>query len=369
MNLQIEKLLKDSCSDDLSDKKHVQQNPNLILAPDNIRKDISVLARMLIKVYVGWPFLQKNKKSKILQILNSLYSIDTKISAQNLYNGLIPILEIIQDGHFSFHFYGRHFCMNQYVAQNVGGNIAGDEKIFTKLRDDGIAVLGLPKMYTGLYSDYKEDYRGNWVMKQLIDFQSDLKKSRALILDLRDNTGGELRLSGEVCNYLHPHKDNFIHKNYFRINPDAMKYNNFTYDKNVIIEDTDIPDLKLVTTNFQSDCITDTIDYKNAIYILTNRSTQSAAELLIHNLKRYSNVKIIGDNTGGALRYSRVRSTVCPHSHIAAFVGTMGIASIKQDFELFGFKPNIKCSGGQDAFNVALQDFYGHNVVNKYNGR
>jgi hypothetical protein len=47
----------------------------------------------------------------------------------------------------------------------------------------------------------------------------------------------------------------------------------------------------------------------------------------------------------------------------------MGVASIEPNFELRRFEPDIKCPNGQDAFNVALQDFYSHNVINKYNGR
>ena len=51
------KLLKDSGTDDIVEKKGVPQDENKILTPEDIQHDVSVLARMLINVYVGWPSL------------------------------------------------------------------------------------------------------------------------------------------------------------------------------------------------------------------------------------------------------------------------------------------------------------------------
>jgi len=353
-----QKLLKDSCTDDIFEEKNVPQDKNKILSPNDIKHDVSVLSRMLVNVYVGWLFLPDTKKMQILKILDDLYSLNTEISAEAFYNRLNPILEVIQDGHFSFHFYGRHFCRTQYKEQNVGNNINPDKKVLlTKLRDDGVAVIGLSRMYTGIYRDYKDDYHGNWVMKQLVEFKDKLKSSRALVLDLRDNPGGELRLTGEICYYLFPDKDSFVHDFYVRINPDAMKLNtNSGFDDNIKIQDTDFPDLKHLINNFKDDCIVDTVNYDKNIYVLTNHYTASSAELLVHKLKKHHNVKLVGDNTGGVLQYCRARGVVCPHSHVAIFVGTIGMPFIKQDFELHGFTPDIKCKDGTNAFDVALKE-------------
>lgn len=371
LNQLEQKLLKDSCTDDIVEKKGVPQDENKILTPEDIQHDVSILARMFINVYVGWPFLSDTKKLQIFEILDALYSNNTTISAKAFYDKLSLILDIIQDGHFSFHFYGRHFANKLHKKQNVGGNINPDKKsLITELRADSVAVIGLSHMYTGIYRDYKDDYNGNWAMKQLIDFKSKLKSSRALILDLRDNMGGELRFAGEISHYLCPDNDSFIHDFYVRINPDAMKLNEHNFfDKNIKMQDTDITDLKHLTKNFESDCVVDTVNYDKNIYILTNTATVSSAELLIYKLKKHPNVKIIGDNTGGALKYCRPRGVVCPHSHIAIFVGTIGMPFIEPNFELHGFTPDIKCIDGQNAFNIALNEIDNKNIKFNCNNR
>ena len=82
LNQLEQKLLKDSCTDDIVEKKGVPQDENKILTPEDIQYDVSILARMLINVYVGWPFLSDTKKLQIFEILDALYSNNTTISAK-----------------------------------------------------------------------------------------------------------------------------------------------------------------------------------------------------------------------------------------------------------------------------------------------
>ena len=68
------KLLKSSTVDDLITERPKQIDENKKLFPKQIKQDISTLARVLIRAYVGWPVHNQTIKIAVLDILQNIYN-------------------------------------------------------------------------------------------------------------------------------------------------------------------------------------------------------------------------------------------------------------------------------------------------------
>ena len=67
-------LLKNSSVDDISALTSVKQEPTKKLTAKEVKQDVSILARLLIRAYVGWPVLNVFIKRKVLKQLIDIYN-------------------------------------------------------------------------------------------------------------------------------------------------------------------------------------------------------------------------------------------------------------------------------------------------------
>jgi C-terminal processing protease CtpA/Prc len=97
--------------------------------------------------------------------------------------------------------------------------------------------------------------------------------------------------------------------------------------------------------------------YDKPIYILTDGKTGSSSEMFLLRMLHHPRVRVVGDNSAGMEVFGNIGTGFLPASNITFGVG-MNYRELEIDnFELKGYKPDIKCKDGQDAFVVALNDF------------
>jgi retinol-binding protein 3 len=159
-----------------------------------------------------------------------------------------------------------------------------------------------------------------------------LKNTDALIIDVRNNGGG---------------------------NPDMVKYIcNFLFDKS-----THINDLYERRTNKTQAYWTEPVKgseifSKIPVYVLTNRRTFSGAEEFAYDLQSQHRAKIIGETTGGGAHL------VSPHLIGNGFIGLIPFARAinpvtKNNWEAVGVQPdiNIVSDNATDAAVLAYYDY------------
>ena len=93
------------------------------------------------------------------------------------------------------------------------------------------------------------------------------------------------------------------------------------------------------------------------IYILTDSKTGSSAEMFLLRMLHHPMVTVIGDNSRGMEVYGCMAQTYLPISKLIIRTGMHYRILEYNNFELHGYKPDIKCKDGQDAFYVALSKY------------
>ena len=337
-------LLKDSSLDDVRGGKPDAHVPEKRLTADDVQHDIAVLARYLIRVYVGWPVHSDIVKRKVLTRLTKLYKSAHDMTASELFESLTAVIEQIPDNHISIRFNGvRAGTKSRRNHKDVGRNYAGKLPIKTELRKDGIAIIGFNTM---LRTDEFRD--------AIINFQTnDLPKSKALIIDLRNNGGGSSRYSDDLADFLCGADIDSMKKTYVRTTPEAMKVQAASYPDAPWSKIPASEKLQLWKTG---KCFK--IDKKKAymkpIFILTDERTGSSAEMFLLRMVHHPMVTVIGDNSAGMEVYGNMCHGFLPHSNITVSVG-MNYRILEYDnFELHGYQPKIKCKDGTNAMDVAL---------------
>lgn len=337
-------LLKDSNLDDMRGVRPDIQDPTTQLSADEVKHDISVLARYLIRVYVGWPVHNDIVKRKVLKHLTKAYNSAHDMTAGELFDTIQGAIEYIPDNHISMFFNRmRAKTKSKRVHKDVGNNFAGTQPIKTELRNDGIAVIGFTSM---LKTDEFRD--------TILDFQNTvLPKSTALIIDLRGNGGGNSFYSDKFAYFLCGKHIDSVKKIYVRTTPEAQKVQQEGYPDAPWAKFCASEKLQLWAKgkDFKID---KQRAYMKPIYILADEHTGSSAEMFLLRMLHHPMVTIIGDNSRGMEVYGNMARGFLPHSKITVFVG-MNYRILEHDnFELHGYKPNIKCYDGTDALDMAI---------------
>lgn len=340
-------LLKDSNLDDMRGVRPDIQDPTTQLNADEVKHDISVLARYLIRVYVGWPVHNDIVKRKVLKHLTKAYNSAHDMTASELFDTIQGAIEYIPDNHISMFFNRiRAKTKSKRVHKDVGNNFAGIQPIKTELRNDGIAVIGFTSM---LKTDEFRD--------TILDFQNTvLPKSTALIIDLRGNGGGNSFYSDRFAYFLCGKCVDSAKKIFVRTTPEAQKVQQESYPTAGWAELHISEKLQVWKKgkDFKSD---KQHAYMKPIYILTDEHTGSGAEMFLLRMVHHPMVKVVGDNSRGMEVYGNMARGFLPHSKITVSVG-MNYRILEHDnFELHGYKPNIKCGDRTDAMGVAIAEF------------
>jgi len=324
--------------------------------PSNlVKRDVAILARLLINVYCGWPFHREIVKRKVLKKLLFVYNNAHDMTPTDLFNELKDVVAFIPDGHMYLHFYKYYALYNSgRKNKNVGKNLAAANNLVTEIKPGNVAVIAFHGMY-----------RDDWVAKQLLEFKDSLDKSSALIVDLRGNGGGTSKYSDVLAKYLYGGDIRSEKKTFVRNNPDAARFlpmvrpDGAWWDK--VKGDTDplfCGEEPLVSFDAGK-------GYDKPIYILTDGRTGSASEMFLLRMIHHPHVKVVGDNSMGALEYSNVGQAILPSSNIVVGLGLSYYELEFDNFESKGYKPDILCKDGQDAFEVAMADLNRQKILSR----
>jgi len=379
-------LLADSTPDDLRplmNNGRVPQTPDRTMTAEQVRREISLAARTLVNGYCGWPFHEDSMKYQVMKILLNIYTKARDMTAGEFFNKLRPALEIIPDGHLSIELNDEKIrSKDKPKYKDVGKNIASRQDTLKLGKHKDIAVIAIStlnmrsmaKMF-GAEQKFGEDWRKeiedykNW--NELLEiwekmFREIIDGSSALIIDLRGNGGGTSTPTDRLADYLYGSETQSLLKSYIRATPEGkilQKSKGWNVDKK---EEKD-PAIRNDNTNNPQPAFDPGKGYAKPIYILTDIGVGSSAEMFIARLyKKHPHVKLVGDNTGGMEVFGDMsKPIVLPHSKIDISVGQIYRMMEPYGFEeLKGFPPDIRCEEGQDAFDIAIQDF-NKNEMNK----
>ena len=160
-----------------------------------------------------------------------------------------------------------------------------------------------------------------------------LKNINELIVDVRDDGGGEPDMVKFICSYFFKEK---THLNSF-------------YDRHVATD-------QYWTEPFPASLLFSSMP----LYVLVNKHTYSAAEEFAYDLQSQHRATIVGEKTGGGAHW------VSSNSISNGFIGNMPFKKAVnpvtgKNWEKVGVKPNISCNG-VSALDIALQNAYGYQI-------
>ena len=340
-----EHLLRDSTIDDLTSGLPDNHIPEKKLTATQIKHDISVLARLLIRAYVGWPVHSEIIKRKVLKTLIDIYNNAYDMTAAEFFEQLKPVLSYIPDNHISLRFNMQRVGTDKTRKPiNVGKNIAGDKQVATQMKN-GIAIIGFTRML-----------RNDDFANTILDFaKNTLPKSNALIIDLRGNGGGNSYYSDQFTEHLCGTWIDSMKEVYVRATPEAKKLQQAAQPN---AGWKDVPESEELTLWKAGKNYTANPEkaYMKPIYILTDRHTGSSAEMFLLRMIHHPCVRVIGDNSAGMEEYGNMANSFLSHSQITVAVGMNYRKLLYENFELNGYKPDIKCPDGTDALSVAMAE-------------
>lgn len=339
-------LLKDSSVDDISTLMSVKQEPTKKLTTKEVKQDTSILARLLIRAYVGWPVLNVFIKRKVLKQLINLYNNANEITAQDFFDSIKSVIGSIPDNHISMSFNGvRATTTKRKKYKNIGSNISQDADISFKMLKKNIAIIGLKKM---LRTDEFKDTIASFISEIL-------PKSKALIIDLRGNSGGNSTYSDKFANYLCGTKIDSYRKLYVRATPEAQKIQQQS-SPNAFWAGLPESEDFIFFREGKNYSIDKNKAYMKPIYILTDRITGSSAEMFLLRMIHHPCVKVIGDNSAGMETFGNMGSAFLKNSQIKVAIGMNYRVLFEDNFELNGYKPDLQCEDGTDALATALAE-------------
>lgn len=324
---------------------------NKQLTPEQTKQDIAVLAQMLINAYGGWPFYPKLLRLRILNKLNRIYDkITHPITTAELFTQLKPIIEIMPDNHLWIKLGDNLAKYPRKPRIDVGTNLAithGNGKKYWIDKIDNIGVIAFSKCFAPDDNKNLEQFRNR--------IRDVMGGTRAIIIDLRDNSGGSPIIISMICDEIMGSVGIPRTKRMWaRTTPQAQELYQYSTLARDHIDKTVDPTIVADNTKFK--LLTDYRPvYDRPIYILQNNKTSSSAEHLQAQLRYHPQMQIVGSNSSGCMQYTNYQTLKLGHSGIliqlaGVYAEFFGI----KHFETNGFEPDIKCPDGTDAFTIAM---------------
>lgn len=307
-------------------------------------------------------FYLKKYGGKFMNQILIKQELNTNISKEEFLDDITCMINVLKDCYGMYEYFGEELFLQakenikQYLDSNTftfDDALAFFKQELTFIKD-GHFYIDKPKTYEEAYDyaikygefegipliDCKKFYYDTEEEKiQLNEFAShadNYKNEEPLIIDLRDNAGGNTTYIYDFLCNLMGCEVGYTLKATLKYSPlflEYLKMRNIEieHEKEVeIIEETYAP-----TPN------------KKPIFVLFNEFTASAAEEGIAYLKNIENVTTVGTHTAGCTSCGNCMKIYLPNSHLEVYFGT--------GFVLFDGK-NVDAEGGFQA-DISYDEF------------
>ncbi|MCB0377900.1 MAG: hypothetical protein KDD33_05345 [Bdellovibrionales bacterium] len=337
-------------------------------------KDIEILLQFFRNGYSGYEFIEKPLIDKAESELKSLPHPATT-SWDELCESIAVAFNRLPDAHLQA--YHLKNCLPKSLSSDrksdIGKNIAVgyDKKAYkvqTKKRNGKtIGIIGITRFPA--FDDTKWEGFETAI--------AGLKKSSAIIIDLRGNSGGDdsrgLQLAGLLKGEDVIKADYAM--DYERTNPETYililnkmisKARNGSegawdrYEKHYR-EKLNNPPSKNYTSSFGTSSLnvsTSSGPYNKPVYVLIDSDCGSSGESSMQALRTLKNVKVVGQNTAGVTHFGNQGLLILPNSRIRISMSTKFIKFNDGSFvEKVGHKPDIEVPNGTNALEFVLNTF------------
>lgn len=251
--------------------------------------------------------------------------VNDKMTNQQLFEVLCNMIGELRDGHVNLsavYDLGRNWSYYEDYARNYNAELiehylgkGNDYQIASSLKyrilDDNIAYIRCETFNSPI---------GDGNLSLMLD---NLKGCNGLILDVRDNSGGSLveaeRLASRFTN-----EKTLVGYIYHKT---GKGHNDFSSPEPVYVTPSN------------------GVRWQKPVVVLTNRETFSAANDFVKSMKRFPNVTVMGDQTGGGS--GMPFSQELPNGWGLRFSAVVFLDADRQHIE-FGIKPDIPVALSQD---------------------
>jgi len=194
--------------------------------------------------------------------------------------------------------------------------------------DNGIALIGITRFPS------VQGVRGEDAIREISDAFMQAKHASSVIIDVRDNPGGDASSVALATSYLFPQKPQLLALYHYRI--DVTPGENWTWEK--LPHEVSGPYRPLAD---------------KPVCVLVSNDTFSAAEEFAYNLQQMKRATIIGERTKGGAHPSKRHLIEGTFVLSLPFAETINPIS-NTNWEGVGIIPDIECAS-KDAINSAVQ--------------
>lgn len=336
---------------------------------DIFHTDIQKLIFYLRNAYIGSVVIDKSVFDDVIMDLTNLLQKDLyNFDKAELCLDIGKILSQLPDNHIRC-VYGNLYFKPSKIRLDIGNNLNDTEKGWKGYYDGDIGIVAITHFPSGIWSGFKE-------------FIYDLvKNSKNVIIDLRDNIGGNDEhgeilantLAGQqvtsVYEYIMKSKSRYnieLWKNglknmlkYSTTDEERLGIHQLIAKTDKLLESNKFETHEIYYKNFESSSDLDFDQskvYKGNIYILQNKKTASSAENTIEKFEQFENVIKIGTNTGGYLQFGNIGLLHLDYLDFDIYLPTHYL-KYKDDrkVEKIGIKPDIELTDGQDAYEYTKE--------------
>lgn len=339
-------------------------------------EDIDFLIYVLQSGYGGRQYAPKEYFDKAI---TTLRAIPTATNMYDFHQRIDEALFIIPDNHLQSHYLNQVSKIRQDYEDGakgkVGNNNITDRKKVWEVRLDKVGKKNLLYVSIVRFPFHKSPIWDGFIEA----LSANLKKSDAMILDLRGNSGGDDTKGMEMAKVLFGHSfEHPISRQYRSQTPEtlalfanrfAVDIINSNYDGREVSENTlrDLENSKkqynlalsgklpieFIRTDKGKGSRSDPVTgYKKPIYILMDKACGSSCEFTIACFEWHGYSKKVGENTNGTFHFSNAGIAVLPNSKLKVLIPTQYSEYYDGRFiERVGFAPDIKVWPGRDAYD------------------
>lgn len=348
----------------------------------SLTADMDLLVYALRKGYAGYPLIDPALLRDVERRLQSLPSQGPVFEPVHLCGDLANVLSLLPDNHLAVR-NGQRKCAPTGTEATprwqVGKNVAlqsGKSPWILEYRQvnrSRIPILGIAAFPLGedpVWGNFTETIRA-------------IEGAKALVIDLRGNTGGDDSRGYELAEFLLGHRaPRARSETVVRQTPEAitLSLNRWLFqaredrkrgtpvpkqlgdfiadDKKRLQQALDgaIPEQQIIDLGPAQTFKLEEVSFRGPVLVLIDRACASSCESTLEALVALPNVRTLGQNTAGSVHFGEIGRIILPRTGLTVQLATK--ANVYRDprfVEKTGFQPQEVLSSGQDALEEALK--------------